>query len=295
MQYDVMPTVLVVDDAADTRQLLNETLKPHCVVLLAKNGEQALERARSKQPDLILLDVVMPGMSGFEVLSNLHADAATRDIPVIFLTGMDTDADVERGLQYGAVDYIRKPFVREVVVARTLQHARRAQQLRLLRQSMVHSDAATGLPNYDALLEKIAVECRRSVRVLAQFAVLLLDLRHAERHLLTAQFDTLLSATGEATGRILADCVPWVARISRNRLAIVLPDVQDGGVEGDLLDRLSEAVAGAAQECGYADAIQWRAVSGDGGVECGDVQAQLSALQSALDGELWQSVPPSEA
>jgi CheY-like chemotaxis protein len=291
MQDNVTPTVLVVDDAADTRQLLNETLKPHCTVLLAKNGEQALERARNKQPDLILLDVVMPGMSGFEVLSNLQADAATRDIPVVFLTGMDTDTDVERGLQYGAVDYIRKPFVREVVVARAMQHARRAQQTRLLRQSMVHSDAATGLPNCDALLEKITVECRRAARVQSQFMVFLIDVQQAERPLLTAQLDALLSATAIAAGSGLADWVPWVARISRQRLAILLPDVQDGGAKGDPLLRLSAVIADAAQKCGHESAIQWRTVSGVGGLECAEVQTQLSALQSALDGELWQALP----
>lgn len=290
MPDNVMPTVLVVDDAADTRQSLNEILKPHCAVLLAKNGEQALERARNKQPDLILLDVVMPGMSGFEVLSNLQAEATTRDIPVIFLTGMDTDADVERGLQHGAVAYIRKPFVREVVVAQSMQHARRSQQMRLLRQSMVHSDAATGLPNCEALLEKMAVESRRSAHVRSQFVLLLLDLRHAERPLLTGQFDTLLAATGSAAARSLAGWVPWVARITRQRLAIMLPDVQDGDAVGDLSHRLSAVVAGAAQECGYGAEIQWRTASGDGGVADADVEAQLAALQSVLGGQPWQSL-----
>jgi CheY-like chemotaxis protein len=294
MQDDVMPTVLVVDDAADTRQLLNETLKPHCVVLLAKNGEQALERARSKQPDLILLDVVMPGMSGFEVLSNLQSDATTRDIPVIFLTGMDSDADVERGLQYGAVDYIRKPFVREVVVARSMQHARRAQQARQLGQSMVHSDSATGLPNREALLDKMATECRRSSRVGSHFALLLLDFRNARQQLLTAQFDGILAATALGASKVLADWVPWVARSRRQGVCLVLPDIQDAA-DGAPQERVPALVARAAQDSGFDPAMQWRVVLGySSDVQCEDMPALLATLETQLDAAPWQSLPNPE-
>lgn len=290
MQDTVTPTILIVDDAADTRQMLNETLKPHCTVLLAKNGEQALERARTKQLDLILLDVVMPGMSGFEVLSNLQADATTRTIPVIFLTGMDTDEDVERGLQYGAVDYIRKPFVREIVVARAMLHAHRSQQSRLLRQGILHSDAATALPNREALLEKLDIECRRAARVGSQFSVMLLELRHAELNLLTPQFDALLSAANKAIGTELADYVPWLARISRHGLAIVLPDVQVGSAGKDAFQRMSAIVALASQECGHSGSIRWRAAYSEGGMAQHEIATRLAALHAQLDVESWHSL-----
>ena len=291
MQTDAIPTVLVVDDAADTRQLLNEALKPHCTVLLAKNGEQALERARSKQPDLILLDVVMPGMSGFEVLSSLQADAATRDIPVIFLTGMDSDVDVERGLQHGAVDYIRKPFVREVVVARSLQHVRRAQQARQVGQSMLHSDTATGLPNREALLDKMATECHRSSRAGSHFALLLLDVRHAQHPLLTSQLDDILAATGRAASKILADWVPWVARSRRQGLALVLPDIQDAANDAPQ-DQVAALLAMAAPDGGFDPELQWRvALSHSSGAHSEDPLALLTTLEASLDIAPWQTLP----
>jgi DNA-binding response OmpR family regulator len=295
MQDNGMPTVLVVDDAADTRQILNETLKPHCVVLLAKNGEQALDRARNKQPDLILLDVVMPGMSGFEVLANLQADATTRDIPVIFLTGMDTDADVERGLQQGAVDYIRKPFVPEVVVARTVQHARRAQHVRQQRQSMIHSDTATGLPNRDALLEKIAVEVRRAARVGSKFALLAIELRHDQRQLLTTQFDALLAATQVAAAKALGDWVPWIARSTRQALVMVLPDIQDIA-DNNPQHQIRAVVATAAQECGWSEAvIAWRVARTDGDATCIDAGGLLVTVESALACADWQAQTTQES
>ena len=95
--------VLVVDDEKQNRELLTELLRSECRVILAKNGAQALERAREQRPDLILLDVLMPDMNGFEVIQQLKNDDSTRDIPVIFISALDAPTDEERGLDLGAV------------------------------------------------------------------------------------------------------------------------------------------------------------------------------------------------
>jgi hypothetical protein len=92
----------------------------------------------------------------------------------------------------------------------------------------------------------------------------------------------------------LGDWVPWTARISRHHLAILLPDIQDGGIEGELHHRLTEVVAYAAQECEYGGAVQWRLVVAGGGVECADIETRLSTLQSGLDAETWRSLLPTE-
>jgi putative two-component system response regulator len=111
--------ILLVDDTAANLQLLRETLEePGRKLLVARDGERALSIAAKARPDLILLDIMMPAMDGYEVCRRLKADRATRHIPVIFLTALSDTADEAKGLRLGAVDYIVKPIVPELVRAR---------------------------------------------------------------------------------------------------------------------------------------------------------------------------------
>ncbi|NMF86910.1 response regulator [Aromatoleum petrolei] len=117
------PTVLIVDDTPQNLTVLGELLQPLYRVRAANSGERALRVAATEpKPDLILLDVMMPGLDGYEVLGRLREDAATRDIPVIFVTAMDAAESEERGLKLGAVDYIVKPFSPAIVLARVATH-----------------------------------------------------------------------------------------------------------------------------------------------------------------------------
>ncbi len=106
-----MKTLLLVDDAPANLKVLNTALKEKYKTKIATNGEKALEiAARDPQPDLILLDIMMPGMDGFEVCRRLKADEKTADIPVIFLSGKNNPADRSKGLMLGALDFIEKPI-----------------------------------------------------------------------------------------------------------------------------------------------------------------------------------------
>jgi serine phosphatase RsbU (regulator of sigma subunit) len=116
-------TVLVVDDAPANIQAVNSILKETYKVRIATGGVKALELAKvDPPPDLILLDVMMPGMDGYEVCTRLKTDPITKDIPVIFLTGQTETSDETRGFDVGAVDYIHKPFSPAVVQARVQTH-----------------------------------------------------------------------------------------------------------------------------------------------------------------------------
>ena len=116
-------TVLVVDDTPDNLALMSGLLRGEYRVKLAHNGERALQIAAGEgRPDLILLDVMMPDMDGYEVLRRLQADAATRPIPVIFLTALAGDQDEKVGLDLGAVDYLTKPANPAIVLARVRNH-----------------------------------------------------------------------------------------------------------------------------------------------------------------------------
>lgn len=111
--------ILVVDDDTVDSTVLCSILHPHYDVLVAPSGELALQiAANDHKPDLILLDVLMPGMDGYEVLTRLRNNPATRDIPVIFVTALNSTEDEERGLKLGAVDYIPKPCRAPIVLAR---------------------------------------------------------------------------------------------------------------------------------------------------------------------------------
>jgi putative two-component system response regulator len=117
------PSVLIVDDERVNIDIMVDLLKPHYRTLVATSGEQALKRAAGQPaPDILLLDVMMPGMDGYEVCRRLKADPTTRDIPVIFVTAMSEVGDEARGFALGAVDYITKPVVPVLVEARVKAH-----------------------------------------------------------------------------------------------------------------------------------------------------------------------------
>jgi putative two-component system response regulator len=150
-----LPVILAVDDEATNLQLLRQILQDHYRLLFAKDGARALELAHQERPQLVLLDVMMPGMSGYEVCAALKADPATAAIPVIFVTALtDTDDEVE-GFEAGAVDYITKPVSPPIVRARVRTHLSlvRMEELRATRLEIVqrlglaseYKDNETGL------------------------------------------------------------------------------------------------------------------------------------------------------
>ena len=130
------PSVLVVDDAPENLRVIIEALKDDYAILTAREGAKALQLARGrKQPDIILLDVVMPGMDGYDVCRALKADEKTKDIPVIFVTSLGESQEEALGLALGAVDYITKPFNPAILKARLANHLALRQAYRELQHS----------------------------------------------------------------------------------------------------------------------------------------------------------------
>ena len=128
----VKETILIVDDQIENLTILGELLESHYRVRIADGGARALRAVNiDPQPDLILLDVMMPDINGYDVLTRLKADPATKDIPVIFVTSKDSIEDEEHGLELGAADYILKPVKPLVLLARvyTQLENRRAKKL----------------------------------------------------------------------------------------------------------------------------------------------------------------------
>jgi putative two-component system response regulator len=149
------PLILAVDDEASNLQLLRQILQDHYRLLFAKDGARARELARQERPDLVLLDVMMPGMSGYEVCAALKAHPVTAAIPVIFVTALTETDDELEGFEAGAVDYITKPVSPPIVRARVRTHLSlvRMEELRATRLAIVqrlglaaeYKDNETGL------------------------------------------------------------------------------------------------------------------------------------------------------
>jgi putative two-component system response regulator len=149
------PLILAVDDEASNLQLLRQILQDHYRLRFAKDGQRALELVREERPNLILLDVMMPGMSGFEVCAALKADPDLASIPVIFVTALTETDDELEGFEAGAVDYITKPVSPPLVRARVRTHLSlvRMEELRASRLEIVqrlglaaeYKDNETGL------------------------------------------------------------------------------------------------------------------------------------------------------
>lgn len=184
------PRILVVDDEKFNRSVLSDLLKPEYTVTLAKDGHQAIEKAHSEHPpELILLDVAMPVMDGYMACSELKASPITRDIPIIFVTAMQSQEDEHKGLQLGAIDYIAKPFSPPIVLARVRNHLALSQARQKLAEAhtmlamknkqlevMATKDALTGLNNRYSLDEELTREMNKAKRFERPLSVMLIDI-----------------------------------------------------------------------------------------------------------------------
>lgn len=152
------PRILIVDDEKSNLKILTKLLTDSADVSVAKSGEQGFLKAQKLHPDLILLDIVMPDVDGFETIKRLKNETDLMDIPVIFITGLDT-ADNERyGLDLGALDYIRKPFNAAVVKSRIATH------LKLIRQTQTLRELSTQLKEADKAKSRFLANMSHEIR-----------------------------------------------------------------------------------------------------------------------------------
>ncbi len=152
------PVILVADDVVENVRLLKNLLQDLGTVVFARNGAEALQQAARHQPDIVLLDVAMPDIDGYETCRRLKADPVTRAIPVIFITAADAEQDEATGLALGAIDYITKPFAPAVVRARVqnqLALVKASAALRKFQAAVDHSATGIVITDRDALVEYV--------------------------------------------------------------------------------------------------------------------------------------------
>lgn len=206
--------VLLVDDAPANISVLLRALKPDYDISVATRGEDAISIASAiPQPDIILLDIVMPGMDGYEVCRSLKADEFTKNIPVIFLTSMSEKKDEAKGLALGAMDYIRKPFSLPIVKARLKAHLELKRKTDILER-MSYLDGLTGVANRRRFDETLKNEWRRMRREGSWLSILLADIDHFK-----AYNDRYGHTEGDACLRLVAQALKKIAQRPSDLLA----------------------------------------------------------------------------
>lgn len=224
-------TVLIVDDMPSNIEILEGVLGDDYEVLFATNGKDALDIAASQNPDLILLDIVIPDMDGYEVCARLKANTRTQDIPVIFVTAMDQEEDESKGLNAGVIDYITKPIRPAIVKARVHNHL----ELKRYRDSLKTlsmMDGLTGIPNRRQFDQALENEWRRARRNQAPLALLMMDIdffKAFNDHYGHLAGDDCLRQLAKGLADILRRPADLVARYGGEEFVALLPETNTEG------------------------------------------------------------------
>ncbi|RCW79629.1 diguanylate cyclase [Paracoccus lutimaris] len=275
------PVILIVDDEIINIEIMSCLLEPEYDICFAKSGSHALEIAGQIGPDLILLDIVMPGMDGYELCRRLKQDEALADVPVIFTTGLDGLDDEARGLSSGAIDYVTKPVQPEILRRRVANHLE-MKRMRDQLADLAMTDALTGLGNRRRLEKLLRAELRRLARSGEWLSVIMLDIDFFKQfndtygHL---EGDGCIRKVAAALCRSLHREGDFCARYGGEEFACILPETDFGGamsVAEDMrrqVERLGLPNSGAGAASGVTVSL---------GVATGRCEAGLPA-------EIWLS------
>lgn len=220
-----LPTILIVDDEPQVIDLVCTVLTGDHDILFALDGQRALDLAIGESPDLILLDVTMPGRDGFEVCRALKQHPDTASIPVIFVTGRIDPEDETKGLEIGAVDYVSKPINPAILRARVRNHLE-LKQIRDHLARLASRDGLTGLYNrrhFDSALQQ---ECDRVGRGFRPLSLLMIDVDHFKRYndsMGHQAGDDCLRHVAAAIGQPLHRTTDLAARYGGEEFSVILP------------------------------------------------------------------------
>ena len=234
---DRQPKLLIVDDQPLIIRMLHQIFQADYEVFIATTGQEALDFCQRNIPDLVLLDVVMPGMNGYEVCRTLKQQILTENVPVIFVTGHSDPTEEEEGLAAGAVDFISKSASPQVIKARVKTHITLKQQTDLLRV-LTRKDSLTGIANRRHFDETLAAEWRRCAREMKPLSLIMIDIDFFKRF-----NDFYGHQAGDACLRQVAACIDagftrshdLAARYGGEEFVCVLPDTSLEGAQSKAL------------------------------------------------------------
>ncbi len=239
--------VLIIDDQPENIHVLANIIQEQYDVQAATNGAKALEIAFGKNPpDMILLDIVMPEMNGYEVCRRLKADEQTRDIPVIFVTVRNSTEDEEYGFNLGAVDYISKPFQPTVVRVRVRNHMNLKIKAEMLEKLSLR-DGLTNIPNRRSFDKELQREWSHAMRGGHPLPVLMIDIDHFKQYNDNyghGAGDECLKRVAETMNRKPRRPLDFIARYGGEEFVALLPDTDATGAL-QVAEQLRAAVAEA--------------------------------------------------
>jgi len=222
----VPPKILIVDDEPANIDLLAAVLEEDGDILFATTGAAALAIAETERPDIVLLDVVIPDLDGYEVCRRLKDNPVTAEIPVIFITALNQQTDEEAGLVAGAVDYVAKPISAPITRARVRTHLELKRHRDRLSE-LAYMDGLTGLPNRRRFDEYAALEWRRASRHHRAISILMVDVdefKHYNDSYGHLQGDACLKQVAAALNRQFARPADLVARYGGEEFVGMLPE-----------------------------------------------------------------------
>ena len=275
--------LLIVDDQPANIRVMAEALRDRYELYFATSGAKALEIAQSGDIELVLLDIVMPDLDGYEVCRRLRGDEGTRRIPVIFVSAREEAADEARGFDVGAVDYITKPIRPPVVQARVQTHLE-LKHSRDLLEKLASIDPLTGIPNRRRFDESLDQEWKRATRSAQPLSLAILDVDYFKPFNDTyghARGDECLRAVANALTSVTRRPGDLAARYGGEEFGVILPDTDSRAMQ-ELAEKLLEsvrtlAIEHAASACGRNVSVSIGSVS----VVPSSDDAAAAALQAA--------------
>ncbi len=283
--------ILIVDDVPDNIRILSKMLADEGHDISAStNGLEALMIAESVLPDLILLDVIMPGMDGYAICAALKANPRLKSIPVIFVTALSDTEDETRGLRLGAVDYVTKPFNEVIVKLRVRTHLELKLQRDLLgRLSAI--DGLTGIPNRRAFDERLDAEWRRAIRVRSALALTMIDIDYfkafndSHGHLEGDECLRRVAKTLEAGARRGED---FVGRYGGEEFVLLSTGGDEVGMAG-LVETLRVRIEALRIPHGASAVAPWVTVSSGVALCRPTPEMQATDLLASADAELYKA------
>lgn len=223
MKHYEYPTILIVDDIAQNIQIVANILKQEGYkIRFAKNGKSALEHAKNKPLDLILLDIMMPEMNGYEVCEKLKQQEATKEIPVIFLTALDEAVDIAKGFEVGGIDYITKPFNQLELLARVETH------IKLKKKEIALSETNA---TKDKFLSIITHDLKNPFNTLLGFSKLLLKNHNKYDETKREHLIQLIYESSKRGNELLQNLIHWshsqTGRLKFNPIVLNLQNIVD--------------------------------------------------------------------
>ena len=252
MDHAKKNSLLIVDDDALNLMILTQILRKDYQIRASSKGAAAVRMAAKHLPDLIILDIMMPDMDGYQVFAALKTQDKTAHIPVIFITGLDNRQDEKKGLQLGAVDYISKPFDDMVIRLRVHNQIHIINQMRTIEKLSL-TDQLTGIPNRRNFDDRLHVEWGRAIREGSPLCLLMIDVDHFKAFNDThghKNGDKALCLVARVLIQTLKRVTDFAARWGGEEFVAVLPNTDSSGglIVGE---RIREAVE--AEEMALGD------------------------------------------